>query len=141
MWLPESETPEIDISGIKQERAWPVYEGNFISEHVRPQNPAVGCATVNLRRRSNLSEAGRGWLFVFLSPTVFIFPFVMPLVTNPPPPTHAARRAHGGRQRAALPVIGPATGMCSPGNPPPRPGSACAFAFWRCLDSGDVAKR
>lgn len=37
MWLPESETPEIDITGIKHKRSRPLNGGIFISEHVQPE--------------------------------------------------------------------------------------------------------
>lgn len=37
MWLPESETPEIDITGIQLKRSGPLNEGIFISEHVQPE--------------------------------------------------------------------------------------------------------
>lgn len=80
MWLPESETPEIDITGIKPKRAGPLRYGIFISEHVqtlekKKKNPSKTLQAI-AQQSSSFSYQTYLKAVFSLFPTVFIFPFL-----------------------------------------------------------------
>lgn len=75
MWLPESETPEIDITGIEPERAGPQRYGVFISEQVQTFNKSLQTLQAVVQQKGSFSYRSRlKGCFSSFSLTVFITP-------------------------------------------------------------------
>lgn len=78
MWLPESEAPEIDITGIEPERAGPQRYGVFISEQVQTFNKASKlCRRLRNREARSAIEAAWRLLFFFFPNRVYFSPSVV----------------------------------------------------------------